>query len=47
MHNALVVIAGLVPATPITVARPCPDKRGGRVKPGHDDFLAITITARA
>ncbi len=30
------VIAGLVPATPITGGRPCHYDRGGRDKPGHD-----------
>ena len=30
------VIAGLVPATPIIVARRCHIHRGGRDKPGHD-----------
>ena len=30
------VIAGLDPAIPINVARPCLVKRDGRVEPGHD-----------
>jgi hypothetical protein len=30
------VMAGLVPATPIMMARPCPGYRGRRVKPGDD-----------
>jgi hypothetical protein len=33
---SLAVIAGLDPAIAINVARPCPVKRDGRVKPGHD-----------
>jgi len=32
------VIAGLVPAIPIRVARLCPHKRDGRDKPGHDEL---------
>jgi hypothetical protein len=32
-----VVIAGLVPAIPINIAR-CFQHRDGRDKPGHDDF---------
>jgi hypothetical protein len=33
------VIAGLDPAIPINGARRCPDDRGGRVKPGHDESV--------
>jgi hypothetical protein len=36
-NGPLAVIAGLDPAIPIAVARPCLGKRDGRVKPGHDD----------
>jgi hypothetical protein len=39
------VIAGLDPAIPINVARPCLFERDGRVKPwvkpGHDDSIGI------
>jgi hypothetical protein len=33
------VIAGLDPAIPIIMARPCHVKRDGRVKPGHDESM--------
>jgi len=34
--RSLLVITGLVPVIPLTSARPCPLKRDGRDKPGHD-----------
>jgi hypothetical protein len=33
------VMAGLVPATPIMIARPCLNYRGRRDKPGDDDRM--------
>ncbi len=43
------VIAGLVPATPLDVARLHPKHRGGRDRPGHDPSEAIRpmLTTRA
>jgi len=42
-HRLSIVIAGLVPAIPIRVARPCrdgaPRARGDPDKPGHDELL--------
>jgi len=35
-----IVITGLVPVIPLGEARPCVDKRDGRVKPGHDNEWA-------
>src|SRR3569832_145216 len=39
------VVTGLVPATPIRMARPCPLKRDGRGKLGHDTEIAMRSSA--
>jgi len=36
-----VVMPGLVPGISIAVARPCPVKRDGRDKPGHDELRVL------
>ena len=40
----LIVIAGLDPAIPMMVARPCLPKRDARDKRGHDDANTANIT---
>ncbi len=39
------VMAGLVPATPINAARPCRGNRGRRAKPGDDGGAGLRIEA--